>query len=288
MRSECLHIRQLLSDYIDRVLDPAKTNKIREHLQSCEDCNREHEGLNALISELRNIRAVKAPEDFLEKFHERIRDVSFVERIMEILSFRWIKFPVEMTAFAATAALILLIFHFIPSEQTIKIAHIEKNSMQAVPDKGGQTNQAAGNPSLTTQAQKQRPTVKLALSLIARQAARPIPSQSVSFGGSGSEYQNQDMLPTGEDYTADIMQPYEVNSKIDEIISSVGGKLLSGKYQAETGYPAHLTLDIPVINYDRFVSKIKDLCALESPAPALPDVSEDKMVLIQMEFTTKE
>jgi len=300
LKPECPHIRQLLSEYIDGVLDTVNMTAVMEHLHACEDCSREHEALKSLIRELGNIRAVKAPDNFLEKLHDRMRDDSFFDRIREILSFTRIRFPVELAAFATTAILILFLFNFFPTKEKAVIGNFGNDKAQSALDQGTLPAQTADNQNSAgqpvessnpaTQTREQRIPVKLALSLTNGQDNTPIPSQSVSFGNSGTGHTDDDpdIWPSENDSTKNKIQPDDVNLKIDEIIKSVEGTVLSRDYQAETGYPAHLKLDIPGINYRRFISKIKTLGALQAPAPALPEGSEDARVLIQIELTPPE
>jgi len=270
---------------------------VSEHLHACKDCSREHAALKSLIRELGNIRTFKAPDNLLEKIQDRITDYSIFDRIRDLLSFTRIRFPVELAAFATTAILIISFIHFFPAEEKgiIKMPEnkdtqltMDQGTLQAqIPENQRPTEQPVKSPFLDGEKKGQQVPIKLALTLITQKDSAPIPSQSVSFGNSGTVYTNgdPDMWRHEDDPAKEIIQPDEVNSKMDDIIKSVKGKILSRGDNAETGYPSRLTLDIPGINYRRFISKIEALGALQSPAPALPEGSDDAMVLIQMEFT---
>jgi hypothetical protein len=298
LKSECPHIRQLLSGYIDGVLDTPQMTAIREHLQSCRDCSHEHDTLKSLIRELGNIGSIKTPDNFLEKVYEGIRDDSFFDRIREILSFRPSRLPFELAAFATTAVLIIFLFNFFPAEEKVIIQKSGHNNAQSVLNQGTLQTQTAGNAnsagqpveSPVTQRQVERVPVNLALALTTVRETTPIPSQNVSFGNSETGYTSDDLniWPPENDSTKEILQPDEVNSKIDEIVSSVDGNLLSRANDPVTGYPTHLTLDILVTDYRRFISKLETLGALQAQAPALPEGAKDVRVLIQMELSRTE
>ena len=301
MKSKCAHIRQLLSEYIDGALDSPRAAAVMKHMEGCEDCRREYASLESLIRRLGDIGAVNAPEDFLEKFHDRIRNVSIYDRIRELLSSVRIRVPVEIAAFATTAVLILSFFSFFPAEEKNNIKTIEGGNMAAM-DEGTLPSQnffeqhqaenpSKGMPSATRVPERDIP-VKLALTLTAREESTPIPSQSVSFGSPDGGYTGEDLdlwrSEDGNDSATRLIQPDEVNKKIEEILRAVKGKEVSRSADAETGYPGALTLEIPAGNYSRFISRIGDLGELKSAAPALTEGSEGAEILIQMELTLPE
>jgi hypothetical protein len=298
LKSRCPEIRQLLSEYIDGVLDATEMTAVKEHLQGCDNCSRDHEALISMIRELGNIGMVKAPDNFLEKFHDRIRDDSFFDRLREIFSFMRVRFPVELAAFAVTALLILFFFNFFPNEE--KLMNPGNDSTQSamnhqeLPAQTNEDRHLINQPVIASnqaaQTRENRVPVKLALSLITEQEINPIPSQSVSYGNSetGTSDQGLDIWPPEIDSVKTILQPDDVNLKIDEMVKAVEGTLISRDYRPETGYPAHLTLDIPAGNYRLFITKIKTLGSLNAPAPALPDGSEETGVLVQVELTPQQ
>ena len=299
MKSKCRYIRELLSEYIDGVMDATERDDVKEHLQVCKDCRREHDAMKSLIDQLGNIRQVKAPDNFLETFHERISDDSFFDRIRSILSFTGIKIPVEVAAFAVTAVLIFLFFNLFPDQQRGVINNFENNNGRQTVGESTLPAQIAENnisleqplksPSLETQSPEQRIPIELTLSITAGQDTEPIPSQSVSFGTYSSEYPADELdlwMPKNESLKK--MHPDEVNSRIEEIINSVEGKTLTRDFEGESGYPTGLALDIPGANYSMFISKIETIGALQSPAPSLPVGSEETMILIKMELIPPE
>jgi hypothetical protein len=296
LKQECPHIRQLLSEYIDGALDSLTMTAVTEHLHVCEDCSRGHEALKSLISSMGNIRPVKAPDNFLDKIHDRIKAPSLLDKIRELLSFTRIGFPVEAAAFAATAILVLFVFYFFPAEEKWILKNHRNENIELAMDQGVAPSQTTENQPLSGQqvsstspegqSNQQRMPIKLALQLTTPEEAVPIPSQNVSFGNSLTENTSDDLYSwqTGNDNNTPkrLIPPDEVNQKIDEIIKSVEGKALSREVNIESGYPTHLTLDIPGINYRRFISKLDGLGALQAPAPTLPEGSAG--VLIQMEL----
>lgn len=302
MKSECTHIKRLLSDYIDGVLDAAKMIAVSEHLHACRDCGREHEALKSLIREMANIRPVKAPDNFIERLHDRINKDSIFDRIREGLSFMRIRIPAEMAAFATTAVLILLFLYLFPSMERgiitgpgnkgIEFAMDNGDSPGRIAENLDQIGQPADSPATAQRIEEQQIPVKLALSLTTRQEAVAIPSQSVSFGNSPvGDISNDPYLWQTEkesDTRERIITPEEVNLKIDEIIKHVEGRIISREINMESGYPSSLTISIPGGNYRHFISRLDSLGALNAPAPDLPDASYNAIVMIQMELSPRE
>lgn len=63
-RNQCEKIRDLLSPYIDGRLSPVEKRQVEQHLQVCEECSRELEGLRLTVSFLREIPQVQPPRSF--------------------------------------------------------------------------------------------------------------------------------------------------------------------------------------------------------------------------------
>lgn len=301
MKSECPHIKQFLSEYIDGVLDAAKMTLVEEHIRACNDCRMEYELLRSIIGKLNAIGEVKAPDNILEKIHDRIKDDSILNRIREIVSFKRIGIPpLEWAAIATTAVLILLLFNFFHAENNNIIKHPFNNNEQLSQDhtnlsaqidvKQDQSGQTVDYPTSTPQIKAKRIPIKLALALTIQEERNPIPSRSVSFGD--NETMNNDVYvnqtETKDEVSKRFIHPDEINKKIDEIIKSVKGKLISLENSPETGYPIDLKIEIPAVNYRRFISNIEMLGALRSAVPDLPEGSEYAGVFIQIELTSQE
>ncbi len=116
---ECAKIKDLLSEYIDGTLDAQTKALIDEHLLACPECNEELASLKTLIRELGSVESFKAPDDFLEKLHERLEPRFSFRKIMRILFVPGrIKIPLE---FAAATAMAVLIFSILYIQQPEKM-----------------------------------------------------------------------------------------------------------------------------------------------------------------------
>ena len=116
---ECAKIKDLLSEYIDGTLDAKTEALIDKHLLTCRKCKEELTSLKTLIRELGSVEAFKAPDDFLEKLHERLEHRVSFRKIMRTLFVPGkIKIPLE---FATATAMAVLIFSILYIQQPEKM-----------------------------------------------------------------------------------------------------------------------------------------------------------------------
>jgi RNA polymerase sigma factor (sigma-70 family) len=118
---------------------------IDEHLLACPKCNEEFASLKALIRELGSMESFKAPDDFLEKIHERLEPWGSFRKIMRILFVPGrIKIPLELATAVAMAVLIFSILYIQQPEKMVSdvpesSTHVkvtEKTSMDRVSPSG--------------------------------------------------------------------------------------------------------------------------------------------------------
>ncbi len=142
---ECAKIKDLLSEYIDGTLDAQTKALVDEHLLACPECNEELASLKTLIRELGSVESFKAPDDFLEKLHERLEPRFSFRKIMRILFVPGrIKIPLEFATATAMAVLIFSILYIQQPEKMIpgvpeNSTHVkvtEKTSMDTVSPSG--------------------------------------------------------------------------------------------------------------------------------------------------------
>jgi len=109
---KCAGIKQLLSEYVDGVLDAQTKADIEEHISTCTGCRQALEDLKALLGELRAVEPVKAPEDFLNQLHERIKSRFSLGKIFRTLFVPMrIKIPIQLVTVTATAVLVFSVIN---------------------------------------------------------------------------------------------------------------------------------------------------------------------------------
>jgi len=114
---DCTGIQELLSEYIDGILDAKTTKTVEEHIATCEDCKETFASLSAMVQELNELEPVKPPADFLEKIHQRMEPRSDFSRIFKKLFVPFkIKIPLQLAAAATASILVVMVLNLQKSE----------------------------------------------------------------------------------------------------------------------------------------------------------------------------
>lgn len=67
-RLTCDEVFRRLDDYLDRELTAEEMKRVKEHLDTCEACAREHRFADTILSRLREkVRRISVPKDLAEK-----------------------------------------------------------------------------------------------------------------------------------------------------------------------------------------------------------------------------
>ena len=140
----CSRIKELLSEYMDGQLDKEQEALVKDHLLLCGDCRDEFESMKAVVREMGSLDTVKAPDDFLESLHGRIKRDSWFQKIKSFLfiSDRF-RIPVELATLATTVVLAFFIFHIVqlmplksPADLKDKKTELEIRSSEKAPVSG--------------------------------------------------------------------------------------------------------------------------------------------------------
>ncbi len=79
---KCNEVMELISLYIDGVLDAKSEAKLLEHVKTCKSCKQELDETKAMVGLYKNIEEVELPADFKEQLHQKLLE----ERNKEISS----------------------------------------------------------------------------------------------------------------------------------------------------------------------------------------------------------
>jgi hypothetical protein len=111
---DCSRTKELISEYIDGLLDREQEAEVKDHLLQCGDCRDEFESMKAVVREIGSLDRVEAPDSFLADLHGRMEKDSWFEKVKNILSMpARIKIPVELATLATTVVLAFFIFHIV-------------------------------------------------------------------------------------------------------------------------------------------------------------------------------
>ena len=117
---ECDRVKDLLSEYIDGALGAQDRAAVEKHIAACEECKKELASMSALVEKLGALEPVKAPADFLEEIHGRLKPRFSFDRIIRKLftPFR-IKIPLKLVAAATMAILVFYVFSLQQADKTL-------------------------------------------------------------------------------------------------------------------------------------------------------------------------
>jgi len=111
---DCSRTKELLSEYIDGLLDKDNEAFVRDHHLQCGDCRNEFESMKAVIREIGSLDKIKAPDDFLAALHGRMEKESWFHKVKNLLFMpARIRIPVELATLATTVVLAFFIFHIV-------------------------------------------------------------------------------------------------------------------------------------------------------------------------------
>jgi hypothetical protein len=118
----CKRIKDLLDAYIDNELVPELKERITEHLSRCKGCREELISMQRYTEVMVTLERKKAPEDFLERVHQRLDQTSLLQQVIEKLFLPMrIKIPLEAAGVIASVVIIILLLN--PSEPVKDTEH---------------------------------------------------------------------------------------------------------------------------------------------------------------------
>jgi hypothetical protein len=307
---KCAEIKELLSEYMDGILDAQKKALVEEHLTACKVCSEEFGSLKAYVKELRSLKRVEAPEDFLQKVHERLEEYSAFEKVIRKLFIPVrIKVPLEMAGVAATVVLAIFAFNFTQSQRRTAYLPLVTEPAETAEKQVEQVAAPESRkevPVIVTELAKskaplpgeERKPIELVLLVKADMSAvtysrRLGIDMNTSLNGrmKTGEIAGDDkmarMAPKGVPMLRDearlLSYEGEALAKVKNMTESANGNVVSVEYEKETNLPQLVTIQIPLTNYDSFLEKLGQFGDLQKPLPSKP-VESEGLVHLQIKF----
>jgi len=352
---KCAGIKQLLSEYVDGVLDAQTKEHLEEHISTCVGCREELQELKALVGELRAVEPVKAPDDFLDRLHERIEPrFSFGAILKTLFVPMRIKIPVQLVTVTATGVLVFSIINlhqpekqfpqklpknapmisekeevkselmkdateplpekkiYAPkpaSQKTMAYKKSKTRKLKDIASKGLKTEKAIElalilktdtyrKPSLKITSLKSSPPVESSevndeekkadtgSFLRSRMAGKAVQKEEMVAGAAKKDKKAETPLPAKQSALKEEAGMPEadvdkITKKLKKLIKDLNGEIKSIEYDNKTGHPILLSAVIPADKYTAFYEKLKEMGALNGPAPAL---NEKKKEMIKVEL----
>jgi hypothetical protein len=290
----CSKIKELLSEYVDEVLDVKTKALVDEHLSTCKDCQQELASLKALVNELGSLESVAPPSDFLHQIHERMEQRSWFPKILRTLFAPMrVKIPLEFAGAVAMAILVFFLVHI--QRDQYKMAEAPMSLKQEkVAEKGALDSLAKGlkdevyKPKLahkTATAEKpseRKETIELALTIKralpsetyapeAAMEAAPAPKKrikrslakrkAVSSAKPETDKSDDDFLP-----------------KLTRVVEIAGGKVVSIEYTKVSKRPESIHAEIPAGHFHTLYNRLKELGDLQGTPKSV--TKKDQGVLL--------
>ena len=147
---KCKEAKKLLSQYTDGILDPGVMGELKSHLGSCESCSKALEALLEMRRRFDLLPEVDAPDDFLQRLHERLDREPVVKRIAKKLFFPLgRKIPLELAAAVSMALVVILLLQALPVSRFKPTLPEETSPMERLPEEVGQAELSEKPPENT-------------------------------------------------------------------------------------------------------------------------------------------
>lgn len=105
----CFIAKNLLSEFLDDALDPARAREIEDHVAGCAACSKELAELRRVQQMLRGLPIQRVPADFVARVTAKAQQKSFFERASGAVSVLWTLPPPAKAGVAFAASLVLVI-----------------------------------------------------------------------------------------------------------------------------------------------------------------------------------
>ncbi|MGV8074536.1 MAG: zf-HC2 domain-containing protein [Syntrophobacteraceae bacterium] len=115
---DCSLVTELLSEYVDDVLDPSIKAHVEEHLAHCRTCTDELVCIRTYLHAMESLPGVPAPVDFLESLQERLEQPGLFKRLLTRLFYPMkLKIPFEVAGVVAASLLVVLLYRGVEPEK---------------------------------------------------------------------------------------------------------------------------------------------------------------------------
>lgn len=119
---DCQKVRDQFSSLREGELKPAEEEAIREHLGSCQGCQKEWDAFNRTMGWLHSVEEEEVPEEFLSEVEKKRKERKMRDRGQRVFSFGSMKIPMQAAAMVAVVFLGLYLTRMGPFDPVQKKA----------------------------------------------------------------------------------------------------------------------------------------------------------------------
>ena len=310
---ECERIEELLSEYIDDLLDLQTKNYVEDHLQGCEECSKTLEELKTIVQELGQMETVPAPVDFTTNVHKSLAKGTWAKQLFEALFFPLkVKLPLQVAAASIIAILVITFSYKIKPDVEVasRAPEISEKEMKPEPFINSsipkpEKQDSARKPVLEKgQAIKQQDSKLIELALVLkedkwefmREKKRkgvameetqtdeipaekfPPPSASLNRKELKSSIQKKEAMQPQPKRKA--LKEQDLKNAIDEIqtlTTRLGGRVVEITYSKEQiNKPQTITVQLPSSVYSNFLDELKRTGTLQ---PHVETPTQENIIL---------
>jgi hypothetical protein len=269
---ECIKIKSLLSEYMDKTLENDTQREVKEHLLSCKDCSNDYFLIKSIAEKMKSMESYKAPSNLLNKVNLAIQKRPWYLRLPAFIpGSGGFRLPMEYVTLAATAMLVFFIFTSIYMDKPKDVMTADSGNSKTRSDSN------RGNP------------VDLEFIPVSGKGTDAVTSDntfSVSSGQAFNDSKIPDILKMpGMDSPS--VKHEMLLSRLNELINKAGGDIVSKEHKGTPENIDAITVSIPLKSYDSFIQKAEEIGRFHPPAPALADKTADP-VLMHIKFNISE
>ncbi len=106
---ECEKVRDRFSSLWEKELTPSEEKGIKDHLSSCQECQREFEQFEKTMRWLRSVEEVEVPDEFVSGLYKKMEErkkAASAERSRK----RWLSFPLPLKLPVQAVAMVAVVF----------------------------------------------------------------------------------------------------------------------------------------------------------------------------------
>jgi hypothetical protein len=275
----CDEIKELLSEYVDGVLDEKTKALVEAHLSTCRDCKEELASLQKLVNELGSLESVAPPRDFLDQLHKRMEQRSpFSKTLRALFVPMRLKIPLEFAGAAAMAILVFTLLHVQQDHYRMADAPVglkqegvaEKGALESW---GEDLKDKALKPQLSYKTTTAEPPlgkigpIELVLVMkraqpleihgpVAAMKAAPAPKEKMR-----RSLAKKEAVP-GAQLEADKRDD-DLLPQLTGAVELVGGRVVSIEYEKDSHRPESIHAEIPAEHLNTFYTRLGELGELK-------------------------
>ena len=324
---ECSQIRAILFESADTEIPEELREDVEAHLAVCRPCASQFEALADQSRALRNLPAVDAPGDFLEKVRSRVEKPSALSRLEQWLSvvFAGKRF-FRLAGAAAAAALVI-----VTVQVALKDGSMQKSLHTPAPSSVGSPSSIGSPPSVEAPkaslapAPRPSPGVEsqvVALTLRLPGASPGVRTRGGAFGPGGFAASSPGPAAMGAPVERRLQsdaskegagrqaategnhraeakkmpaplegssppEAQEISFEVIRLINGANGKVLSAAAAGDENQPGTLLAEMPAANYPSFLDQLRQLGQVESNDDKKFSPAPDAKVRVEVSFATR-